>query len=172
MVPGSFIFSLSITSGRVKVLLLLITANGAPILARRLLRHRFYKPVDGGLNLADGQPLLGPSKTWRGLIASLLLTALMAWLLGLSLAFGALFALLTMVGDLLTSFIKRRLGMQASSMALGYDYLLECLLPVAVLAPPLGLSVLDVVVIVALFMVLALFLSQLLFWLGVRKRPY
>jgi CDP-2,3-bis-(O-geranylgeranyl)-sn-glycerol synthase len=155
-----------------QVLLLLITANGAPILARRLLRHRFYKPLDGGLNLADGQPLLGPSKTWRGLIAALMLTAVMAWMLGLSLAFGALFGLLTMAGDLVTSFIKRRVGMQASSMAPGFDYLLESCLPVAVLAKPLGLAVLDIVVIVVLFMLLALILSRVLFWLGVRKRPY
>jgi len=155
-----------------QVLLLLITANGAPILARRLLKHRFYRPLDGGLNLADGEPLLGASKTWRGLIAALFLTPLMAWLLGLSLWFGLLFGLLTMVGDLLTSFIKRRLGMQASSMALGLDYLPESLLPVAVLAPSLGLSVLEVLVIIVLFMALALLLSRLLFWLGIRKRPY
>jgi len=155
-----------------QVLLLLIVANGAPILARRLLRHRLYRPIDGGLILADGQPLLGASKTWRGLFASLLLTAVMAWLLGLSFAFGLLFAALTMSGDLLTSFIKRRLGMQASSMALGFDYLLESLLPVAVLAVPLGLALIEVIVIVLLFLVLALFLSRFLYWLGVRKQPY
>jgi CDP-2,3-bis-(O-geranylgeranyl)-sn-glycerol synthase len=155
-----------------QVLLLLITANGAPILARWLLRHRFYRPLDGGMNLSDGRPLLGPSKTWRGLIASLLLTSLMAWLLGLSLGFGVLFGLLAMSGDLLTSFIKRRFGMKVSSMAPGFDYLLESLLPVMVLAVSLELRFSDALVIIVLFMVLALFLSRLLFWLGIRKRPY
>jgi len=155
-----------------QVLLLLIIANGAPILARRVLKHRFYRPVDGGVCLADGQPLFGPSKTWRGLWSSLSLTALMALLLGLPLWLGAGFAALTMAGDLLTSFIKRRLGMQASSMALGFDYVLESLLPVVALAATLGLSLLDIVVVIALFMVLALQLSRLLFWLGIRKRPY
>jgi len=156
----------------VQALLLLIVANGAPILARRFLRHRFYRPIDGGLILADGQPMLGPSKTWRGLFASLLLTAVMAWVLDLSAVFGLLFATLTMGGDLLTSFIKRRLGMQASSMALGFDYLFESIIPIAVLAKPLGLGLLEVIVIVLLFLVLALFLSQLLYRLGVRKQPY
>ena len=155
-----------------QALLLLIAANGAPILARRFLRHRFYRPIDGGLILADGQPLLGPSKTWRGLFASLLLTAIMAWILDLSVAFGVLFAVLTMSGDLLTSFIKRRLGMRASSRALGFDHLFESIIPIAVLAKPLGLGLLEVIVVVCLFLVLALFLSQLLYWFGVRKQPY
>jgi len=155
-----------------QVLFLLVVANGAPILARRLLKHRFYRPLDGGLNLADGRPLLGASKTWRGLLAALLLTPLMAGMIGLSLWLGLVFALLTMAGDLLTSFIKRRLGMQASSMALGLDYLLESLLPVLVLAPSLGLSVWDVFIIIVFFMILALLLSRILFFLGIRKRPY
>lgn len=155
-----------------QVLLLLVTANGAPILARRLLKRHLYKPLDAGFKLADGQPLLGPAKTWRGLIAALLLTSLLAPLLGLPLWLGFLFGLLTMVGDLLTSFVKRRLGMQASSRAVGFDYLLESLLPVAVLFVPLGLVVFDAIVICVLFLVLALLLSRILYRLGIRKRPY
>lgn len=155
-----------------QALLLLLAANGAPILARRLLRHRFYRPLDGGRNLADGRPLLGPAKTWRGLVGALLLTTLMAALLGLPLWLGFVFGLLSMVGDLLTSFIKRRLGMPTSSMALVLDYLLESLLPVLVLALPLGLGWWDGMVIVLLFMVLTRQLSRVLFRLGIRKKPY
>lgn len=156
----------------IQLLVLLVVANGAPILARKLLKHRWYRPIDAGKLLASGAPLLGPSKTWRGLAASLCLTPVVALMLGLSAWLGLIFAALAMTGDLLTSFIKRRIGMPASSMALGFDYLLESLLPVAVLAPWFDLTLAEVALTVLLFMMLALVLSWGLYHLGIRKRPY
>ena len=48
--------------------------------------------------LADGRPLLGASKTVRGLVASLAATTLAAPLFGLPAAQGAGFAMLAMLG--------------------------------------------------------------------------
>ena len=45
-------------AGTGTALLLLLVANGAPILAARVFRHHLDGPLDGGLVLADGRPLL------------------------------------------------------------------------------------------------------------------
>jgi CDP-2,3-bis-(O-geranylgeranyl)-sn-glycerol synthase len=45
-------------------------ADVAPIAAKHLLGARWQAPLDGGWRFVDGRPLLGPSKTWRGLLAA------------------------------------------------------------------------------------------------------
>lgn len=55
----------------VKILVLLVIANGAPIIANRVLAKRLNQPIDGGLVLKDGRALFGPSKTARCIAASL-----------------------------------------------------------------------------------------------------
>ena len=47
-------------------LILISAANGAPVVSARMLGRRFADPIDGGVVLRDGYPLLGRSKTWRG----------------------------------------------------------------------------------------------------------
>ncbi len=155
-----------------QLLLLLIIANGTPILTRLAFRKHGGKPVDGGMNLRDGQPLFGASKTWRGLIAAILLTPAAALIIGLDLISGLLIALMAMAGDLFSSFLKRRLGMKPSSQALGLDQIPESILPALVIAPRLQLSASEILIIVLLFFFIELGLSQLLFRIGIRKRPY
>ena len=156
----------------VTVLLLLGVANGAPILLNKLLGRRFVYPVDGGLRWRDGRPLFGISKTVGGILAAVAATAIAAKWLGLSFGFGALFGALAMLGDLISSFVKRRRGLKPSSMALGLDQIPEALLPTVAAAFYLELTLLDVVLIVALFFSLEVILSPLLFLLNIRKRPY
>jgi hypothetical protein len=156
----------------VTVLLLLGVANGAPILLNKLLGRRFVYPVDGGLRWRDGRPLFGASKTVGGILAAVAATALAAKWLGLSFGFGALFGALAMLGDLISSFVKRRRGLKPSSMAPGLDQIPEALLPTVAAAFYLELTLLDVVLIVALFFSLEVILSPLLFLLNIRKRPY
>jgi hypothetical protein len=62
-------------------LILLCAANGAPVLFARLLGARFAHPIDGGIVWRDSHPLLGRSKTWRGLAAAVLLAACAAVLM-------------------------------------------------------------------------------------------
>ena len=80
-------------------LILISAANGAPVLLARLLGARFAHPIDGGIVLRDGHPLLGRSKTWRGLAAAILLAACVAVLIGLPWRLGALAAASAMAGD-------------------------------------------------------------------------
>src|SRR3974390_2699197 len=95
------------TSLIVRMLVLLSVANGAPVLARDLLRNRFAPPVDGGAKFSDGRPLLGTSKTFRGIALAVAATSLCAPLLGWGWGIGFRIGLAAMVGDLASSFIKR-----------------------------------------------------------------
>jgi hypothetical protein len=153
-------------------LLLLLVANGAPILARQLFGERFDLPLDGGYRFIDGQPLLGPAKSWRGVMAALLAATLCALLLDLMWWLGALFALLTMLGDLLASFIKRRLAIAPQGRAVGLDQIPEALLPLWLLRDSLALDGGQVLLTVLLFMLLEMVLSPLLYRWHIRLRPY
>ena len=157
---------------QVKLLLLLLIANGVPILARNLLGQRWSKAIDGERVLADGNRLFGDSKTWRGLVVSVLFTGLCSVLLGFTLLTGVIIASGAMAGDLLSSYIKRRKNMPPSSMATGLDQLPESLLPLVLIAPILDLSITDILLLVVVFFVVVLALSKILYQLNIRKRPY
>ena len=154
------------------LLLLLLAANGSPILVRRALSDRFNHPVDAGRILADGHRLFGASKTWRGLAAALVVTPSLALALGWSWEIGLMLGSFAMLGDLFSSFIKRRLGMPSSAMAPGLDHIPESLLPLLVCKPLLALSWAQVVLLSLAFMVANIALSRLLHWLGIRRHPY
>lgn len=156
----------------IKLLLLLFVANGSPILARRLLGHRWRLALDGGRVMADGQPLLGPSKTVLGLVSSILVTTLAAPLFGFPWLIGLIIAIFAMLGDLLSSFIKRRMQLAPSSMKFGLDQIPESALPLLVVQPLLDLGWLQVVILIAAFLFLELPLSWLLYKAGIRKHPY
>ncbi|SES84383.1 MULTISPECIES: CDP-archaeol synthase [Marinobacter] len=154
------------------LLLLLVLANGAPVVAARLLQHRFSAPVDGGLRLWDGQPLLGRSKTWRGLVAGLLSCTVFAPVMGLSVSFGVVFAALALGGDLLSSFIKRRMALEPSARASGLDQLPESVLPVAYAWWQLDFPLWQAIGVVLLFVTANMVFSPLLYQLGIRKQPH
>jgi CDP-archaeol synthase len=155
-----------------QLLLLIWIANGAPVLAHALFGTRFAYPVDGGARFLDGRPFFGTAKTVRGVIAAILLTTLAAVGLGLSPALGALVGSAAVAGDLLTSFIKRRMGLPPSSRARGLDQVPESLLPALVAAPRLGLAVADIALVVGMFVVLAVGLSPVLCRIRVRETPH
>ena len=155
-----------------KVLLLLLVANGAPILARRVFGSVASAAIDGGHCLADGQRLFGQTKTWRGVVAALLITPLCALLVSLPAVVGLLLAVAAMCGDLCSSFIKRRLGKASSNRMPAVDYVPESLLPALLGMALLHYSGWQALVIVIAFIVVELWLSPLLFSLGVRQHPH
>lgn len=155
-----------------QLMVLLGIANGAPIIATKLFGSRLAAPLDGGLKLRDGAPLFGDSKTIRGVVASLGCTALAAPLLGFDWVTGAGFAAASLAGDLASSFLKRRWKLEPHAEAFGVDQIPEALLPLVLFKAELGLTLLEVVVLVAAFVALACLLSQLLFRLNIRDRPY
>lgn len=154
-----------------KLLCLLVVANGAPIIASNVFGTRFALPVDLNARLWDSRSFFGPSKTYRGLAAAAVASAAAAALLGSGAAFGALFGLGAMGGDLLSSFIKRRLGVPPSDSALILDQVPEAAAPLLVLWPWLGIGVLDGVIVVAGFFVVEVLLSRVLYRMHIRNRP-
>lgn len=166
MIPSELI------STELKLLLLLLIANGVPIVAASLCGAWGARPLDGGRVLADGYRFLGDSKTWRGTVLAPLVTELIALMLLLPAGVGTLIGIGAMAGDLLSSFIKRRLGLVSSSMALGLDQIPEALLPLLLVAYTLDLSWEAIAWTVVAFLVLELVLSPVFFRLGLRDRPY
>jgi CDP-diglyceride synthetase len=100
-----------------QLLVLMTLANGTPIVAKKIFGLRFARPLDTGILFFDGRPLFGPSKTIRGIVASILITTASAPLIGLDLTIGAIVAGATIAGDLFSSFVKRRLNLPPSSQA-------------------------------------------------------
>jgi hypothetical protein len=155
-----------------QLLALLVVASGTPIIVEKILGRYLAYPIDGGWELSDGKPLFGSSKTLRGLTLSILATTAFAPLIGLDWRIGALVALMAMIGDLISSFLKRRMGLAPSDRAIGLDQIPESLLPLLACAFFLPLTVFDVVVATTLFFIGDLALSRLLFKLHIRDRPY
>ncbi|RKT44785.1 CDP-archaeol synthase [Thiocapsa rosea] len=142
-----------------QMLALVVWANGVPVLLRLLLGHRFGHPLDAGRLFRDGRPWLGASKTWRGLGAAVLTTPLLAVLLGLPWLLGLIAALGAMSGDLLASFLKRRLGRRPSESVLFLDEIPEALIPALLLMTPLNVSATGVVIVVIAFAFIDLLLT-------------
>jgi CDP-archaeol synthase len=151
---------------------LVICANGAPVILRNLLAEKWDLPVDLGLTCPDGRTLFGRTKTWRGLIASIITTMVAASLFGLSPITGGLFGFWVMTGDLFGSFIKRRLGLIESSRARMLDIIPESLLPGLMMHRQLGLGLVELIFVVGVFFLLEVLISPILFRLGIRNRPY
>ena len=77
-----------------------------------------------------------------------------------------------MAGDCMASFLKRRLGLIPSSMALGLDQIPESLLPAISMRVYAQLTAIDIFMVVFIFFVGELVLSRVFFRLGLRERPY
>jgi CDP-2,3-bis-(O-geranylgeranyl)-sn-glycerol synthase len=155
-----------------QLLVLLTVANGIPVIVKKLSGKLFAQSLDGGVIFLDRQPLFGSSKTIRGILFSIILTTAFAPLIGLEWKIGVVVAIMAMTGDLFSSFLKRRMKLPSSSQAIGLDQIPESLFPVLACQPMLGLTVLDIVVVVALFFIAGNLLSVLLFKWGIRDRPF
>jgi CDP-diglyceride synthetase len=155
-----------------QLLVLITLANGTPIVVKRVFGPRFSFPLDAGVSFFDGRPLFGKSKTVRGILLSILLTTAGAPILGLDLAIGARVAIAAMAGDLLSSFLKRRMNLPSSSQAVGLDQVPESLFPMLACRAALSLTIADIALGVGVFFVVELILSRLLFQAHLRDEPY
>lgn len=134
-----------------KALLLVCLASSAAWAASRVMGKRLAAPLDFGYTLPDGKPLFGHHKTWRGLVAGILACALVAPLLGLTVATGAGFGAAALLGDALSSAVKRRFALRPGSEILGLDQLPEALLPLVLFAEPLRIGVIEIAVVAVVF---------------------
>jgi hypothetical protein len=122
--------------------------------------------------LEDGRRLFGASKTSRGIVLSILATSASAPLIGLDWKVGAVVATTAMTGDLVSSFLKRRMSLPSSSRATGLDQIPESLIPLIACRMLLPLTILDIAAATIIFMIGELAISPLLFKLHIRNRPF
>lgn len=87
-------------------------------------------PLDMGKKFLDGRRILGDGKTARGFVGGLIIGTIVGLLQGVAraplreyLLLGFLLALGALLGDLASSFIKRRLGIERGGAAPGLDQL-------------------------------------------------
>jgi CDP-2,3-bis-(O-geranylgeranyl)-sn-glycerol synthase len=155
-----------------QLLVLLTLANGTPIVAKKIFGPRFARPLDAGIIFFDGRPVFGHSKTIRGILVSIFFTTISSPLIGMDLIIGATVATAAMMGDLLSSFVKRRLNFPPSSQALGLDQVPESLFPMLACRDALSLTIADIALGVGIFFIGELILSRLLYRVHLRDRPY
>lgn len=165
------------------LLIPLYVANGGAMLAGILFPT---PPIDGGKKLPDGQFILGKGKTWSGTIGGIILGTLMGLLIQLLIQptfemtgtalFYPLFAFLiatgAIVGDMVGSFIKRRLLLasgSASPILDQLDFVVGAyLLTYAFYHPP----ALEVLVVCAFTIVSHTLSNYLAFKIGFKKVPW
>jgi len=116
-------------------------ANMAPVFAAKIFGRRFSYPLDFGLKIKT-KPLLGANKTWRGLVAAIVMAILIVFLQkllyeidffkSLSLfdysqiicgVYGFLFGFGVILGDAIKSLIKRRLSLAPGAKWFFWDQL-------------------------------------------------
>lgn len=137
------------------------------------------RPIDAGKKFTDGRPIFGAGKTVQGFIAGLAAGTFIGLLQGIAegplshfLALGFLLALGALLGDLLGSFIKRRLGIERGGAAPGLDQL--SFVVVALLAAsPLDLPSWEIVLTI-IIITLPIHLATNFggYKLGLKSRPY
>ncbi len=152
-----------------QVVLFLLWINALPSLMAVFLKGRFHYPVDGGKCWLDGRPLLGENKTIRGVISSVAGGIVVFPLLGEAWWVAGIAAILAMVGDLLTSFIKRRAGFFSGKNIVIWDQFLEAFLPLIFLHMFVGLTWVKIFIILISFITVAYISSRL--WLYIVERP-
>ncbi len=132
-------------------LVLLWAVNFAPPLLAFFFDKRWAAPVDGGRLFWDGKPLFGPNKTIRGIIGAVATGVVGAPVLGLPWFAGGAAAVLSMAGDLLSSFIKRRLNFGSGSTVPFLDQIFEGAFPLIALFPYVGTHPVVIALLVLLF---------------------
>ena len=156
----------------IQLICLLAVANTAPLIVKLVLRNRLEHPLDCNVAFLDGRPLFGKSKTMRGIVASLAMTVALAPIVGLAWMIGLVVGITAMAGDLLSSFIKRRLDLPPSSKATGLDQVPESLLPLLACRAWVDLSAADIALAVGVFFVGEVVLARLFYALKLRDQPY
>jgi len=130
------------------------------------MEGKWNTPVDRGKTFRDGQPFLGSHKTVRGVVGGISAGCAGALILSLPLWVGMSTGILSMAGDLLNSFIKRRFCKTEGQQFLVMDQLLEGALPLGALAFLAQISLVGGILLLLIFVVTAhagaKFLNQVL----------
>ena len=157
-------------------------ANGSPVVGVRIIGRR--TPLDRGAKAWDGRRVLGDGKTVEGLIIGITIGTLAGLILYLCGNVGSYRAVLepsllasgAMLGDLVGSFIKRRIGLRRGQPAPGLDQLgfLVAALALSSIAYgfPSWMDALTLMLLLAVTALLHLGTNYLAYLLGLKAEPY
>lgn len=167
-------------------------ANMAPIIASKIPWLAGFKtPIDGGRTFR-GRRILGANKTWRGLIAGIVVGTLTFWIQQLivgqgtwlndfpggtayadlpTLLFGFLFGVGTLGGDAVKSFIKRQLDVVPGKPWPFFDQIGEILGAVLITIPFVMFGFWVYLCVVVLWVGIDLGVSALAYLAGWKERP-
>ncbi|HKK34521.1 MAG TPA: metallophosphoesterase [Desulfomicrobiaceae bacterium] len=138
-------------TGAAQILILLLGINIAPVLVAFCLGSRWNRALDHGYTLRDGNPVFGPHKTIRGVLAALLAGTAGGAALGLPVSAGLATGGLTVLGDLLSSYVKRRRTLPSGTDVPVLDQGFEGALPLLYLSSHLGFGPVTFVLLLTLF---------------------
>ncbi|HSD55771.1 MAG TPA: CDP-archaeol synthase [Candidatus Saccharimonadales bacterium] len=154
--------------------------------------NKLNAPLDFGATL-NGKRVFGANKTWRGLIAGVIVATFTLWVqqhamithewfgelvmkydydLLPTLLLGPLFAVGALGGDAIKSFFKRQNGIAPGSVWLPYD-LIDHIVGAAIISLPfIAFSGITYIVVITIWAVLNLAVSYGGYLLHIKERPY
>jgi len=160
-------------------------ANASPLIAKRFLRKRH--PVDFGRNFIDGRRIFGDNKSWEGVITGILVGTVVG--AALTPLYGCSYIKLavagftqgvgSMVGDLMNSFLKRRLGINPGGPLPFLDQVSFVVASLLILRLAkidklvgLNLGLIDMVIIISIALVLHPLTNYIAYLLKLKEVPY
>lgn len=162
-------------------------ANMAPVIVKNIF-NKLKVPIDFNKKI-NNKPVFGRNKTFRGLIFGVLFAIVIAYLqfllhsnnifvdisivdysnwlsIGFLLGFGAIF------GDLVESFVKRRMDYKPGKAFVPFDQLDFVVGALIFVVPLVVLSLNKILVILLLSFVLHIIVNHLAFYLKIRKEKW
>ena len=155
----------------IKILILLWSINLTPVLLAFFFEEKWDTPLDRGMLFMDGKPFLGSHKTMRGTLGGIMAGILVGFVTGISLWVALPAGILSMLGDMLNSFIKRRFRMLEGADFPVMDQLLEGAFPFIILAPAFALSFTSLFSLIVVFVITA-YLGALFLTRVLRTKPF
>ena len=135
--------------------------------------------MDMGKKFSDGRRILGDGKTTRGFAGGLIVGTIVGLLQGIAeaplgehLLLGFLLALGALLGDLVSSFIKRRLDIERGGAAPGLDQLGFAVVALILATPVKVLTWQAIAVILIITPPIHLATNFVGYKLGLKSRPY
>lgn len=167
-------------------------SNAAPVFAAAIPGlKKFNAPIDGGRKIG-GHDILGPHKTWRGIIAGIIVSTVILWIQQLLTAnftwaefaagdvdyaslpvliLGPAFAIGALGGDAIESFFKRRIGIKSGKSWLPFDQLDYIIGSILVSLPFVTVSFVQYLWMVIIWFTVHLAASFIGYKLGLKKEP-
>lgn len=153
-------------------------ANAAPVI------FGGGRPIDLGRKFIDGKPIFGQNKTYRGFISGLLVGTIVGYVQGLisplfnlpggGIIRGFTLSIGALIGDLIGSFIKRRLGLKpgASLPVIDQTSFVVFALLLSLAIEPEAISPLGAILIVVLTAPIHVLVNVIAYLLRLKESPW